>query len=59
MALPESFEGLVNTLMYRPVLPSVAELTVILLQDDLWREIKGNRWSENEALLVNSNGKNH
>jgi hypothetical protein len=31
MALPESFEGLVNTLMYRPTLPTVAELTVILL----------------------------
>lgn len=44
MALPEqSFEGLVNTLMYRPTLLTVAELTVILMelmQDDLRREVR-------------------
>lgn len=35
MALPESYEGLVNTLMYRPALPTASELTVILMEDDI------------------------
>lgn len=51
MALRESYEGLVNTLMYRPALPTVVELTGILMQDDLRREIKGKR-NNGEALLV-------
>lgn len=43
MALLESYEGLINTLTYQPVLPSVAELTAILLQDEIRREIRGNK----------------
>lgn len=39
MALPESYQGLVNTVMYQSALPTPSELTVILLQDDLRREI--------------------
>lgn len=31
MALTESYEELINTIMYRPSLPSVAELTIIIL----------------------------
>jgi hypothetical protein len=56
MALPESYEGLVNTLMYRPALPTVAELTSILMQDNLCREIKGKR-NDGEALLVKGGAK--
>lgn len=52
MALPESYEGLVNTITYRPTLPSVAELTVILLQDEIRREIRGQKQGDCEALLV-------
>jgi len=60
MALPKSFYGLVNTLMYRPTLPIVAELIMILLQVDIQREIKGNRRSDHEALLIKSTSKkNH
>lgn len=54
MALPESYEGLVSSVMYRPTLPTVVELTVILLQDDIRREIKGGKRSDQEALLTNS-----
>ena len=51
MALPESFEGMVNTLTYQSTLPTIAELTVILLQDDQRREIRTKK-NEGEALLV-------
>lgn len=51
MAFPESLEGLVNTLMYRPSLLSVSELTVILMQDDQRREIKGKK-SDGEVLII-------
>lgn len=56
MALPDSYEGLVNTLMYRPSLPSVSELTVILLQDDLRREIGGTKRTKQEALFTKKSG---
>lgn len=52
MALPESYEGLINTLTYRTALPTVAELTVILLQDEIRREIRGHKQGDGEALLV-------
>lgn len=55
MALPETFEGLVNTLMYRPVLPSVAELTMILMQDDIRRELRSHKKGDGEALLLKKN----
>lgn len=51
MALLDSFEGFVNSFIYRPGLPSVAELTVIHMQDDIRRELRGSRHSD-EALLV-------
>lgn len=51
MALPKNFEGLVNTLMYRPSLPTASELTVILIQDDQRRDIKENK-NEGEVLLT-------
>ncbi|OAE23717.1 hypothetical protein AXG93_2253s1290 [Marchantia polymorpha subsp. ruderalis] len=54
IALPESYEGLVNTIMYRPTFPRVAELTDILLQDEIQREIKGKKQSDSEALFVKS-----
>lgn len=57
MALPESYEGLVNTLMYRPALPTVAELTVVLMQDDIRRELKSSKRVEDEALLIRSGNK--
>lgn len=40
MVLPESYEVLVNTLMYRSTLPTVAELIVIFMQDDICRELR-------------------
>lgn len=52
MALPESYEGLVNTLMYRPALPTVAELTVILMQDDIRRELRSQKKGDGEALFI-------
>lgn len=57
MALPESFEGLVNNIMYRETLPSLAALTVILLQEETRRELRGSKKIENEALLVKNGGR--
>lgn len=54
MALPGSYEGLVNSVMYHPRLPLVAELTVILLQEDVMREIRSARSGEHEVLLAKS-----
>ncbi|OAE32015.1 hypothetical protein AXG93_2772s1250 [Marchantia polymorpha subsp. ruderalis] len=54
MALPESYEGLVNTLMYRPALPTASELTVILMQDDIRRELRVGKRVEDEALFIKS-----
>lgn len=59
MALPENYLGLVDTVMYRSTLPSFNDLTVLLFQDDLRREIRSNRRSDHEALLVRSAGKKH
>lgn len=54
IALPESYEGLVKTITYRPTLPSVAELTIMFLQDEIQREIRGQKQSDSEALFVKS-----
>lgn len=57
MALPESFESLVNTLMYRPALPSITELTAILMQEDIRHEVRSSRRGDGEALLTKSTGR--
>lgn len=56
MALPAAdYQSLVNTLMYQQVLPTPAELNVILLQDEVRREL----WeSKHEALYVKTGKKN-
>ena len=57
MTLPDSFKGLVNSVMYRTALPSFTELTVILLQDDLTHELKGSNRAVHKALPVKAPGK--
>lgn len=52
MALPETFEGLVNTSMYCANLPTMTEFTVILLHDDIRREIKGSKQGDHEFNII-------
>lgn len=58
MALPDSFEVLVNTIMYREKLPTPAVLTATLLQDELRRNQRVSRRTDSEALLVKNAGRN-
>lgn len=59
MALPESFKGLVNTLMYRPELPSFTKFTSILLHEEIRRKIRASRRGDGEILLMKSGGRPH
>lgn len=56
-ALPDSFEVIVYTLTHRQTIPTFAELTLILLQEDTRREMKGGRHSDGEAVLVKNTGR--
>lgn len=56
LALPASYEGLVNTIMYRKRLPSFADITVLLMEEDLRRDLRNPKRIDSEALLVRSAG---
>jgi hypothetical protein len=40
-SLPESWESLANSLVYRSVMPSFSEISRMMLQEELRHEIKG------------------
>lgn len=57
LALPDTFEVLVNTIMYREKLPKPSALIATLLQDEVRRNLRAPRRTEAEALLVKNAGR--
>lgn len=58
LALPASYEGLVNTVMYQSNIPSFADLTILLLEEDQCRALRDSKLRvDSEALLVRSGGR--
>ncbi len=51
--LPNSWDVLAGSLMYRTTMPSFTKLTTIMFHEELHREIKRTQKVEHEGLNVN------
>jgi hypothetical protein len=53
-SLPESWDGLASSLVYRAQIPTFTEVSGLMLQEELRREIKGLKKAEHKGLFAHA-----